>query len=66
MKAALARFLSEEEGASLIEYVLILALVVLVSAGILLPSNDTSKGQLPRAVGNHFDAKAAPLNPAGK
>ena len=66
MKALLAQLALDEDGATMIEYVLILALVVLVTAGVLLPSNDTSKGQLPRAVGGHFDAKAAPLNPAGK
>lgn len=62
MKTLLARLLTEEDGATLIEYVLVLALIALVAASVLTGEDSGLRPTLR----NHFDAKAQPLNPAGR
>lgn len=66
VKALVERTRLEEEGATLIEYALILALIVFITAGVLIPSRDPGRGALPKAVNTHFNTKAGPLNPAGR
>lgn len=64
MKALLHSLWTDEVGATLVEYVLILALVVLGSAGAMKALEGSTSA--------HFDLKAgqngqvSPLNPAGK
>lgn len=61
MIAMMKRLWTEEDGAGMVEYVIILALVVLATAAVFI-SEDSG---LRPAIKSNFDAKAAPLNPAG-